>query len=132
VPVLAWQPTNVTLIGDAIHTMTPGRGVGANTALRDAKLLCRNLTAVRDGKMPVLEAIGDYEEKMRDYGFDAVIESRKQMDGDGLIHRPVVGRAVLAGMRTSMRVVNHLPPLKKRMADAQASYRGHDREEAAD
>lgn len=128
VPVEPWPTTNVTLIGDAIHTMTPGRGVGANTALRDAALLCRNLVAARDGGTTVLEAIRDYEEKMRDYGFDAVIESRKQMDGDGLIHRPVVGRAVLAGMRTGMRVINHLPPVKKRMADAQQRYRGADRD----
>jgi 2-polyprenyl-6-methoxyphenol hydroxylase-like FAD-dependent oxidoreductase len=129
VPIPAWRPTSVTLIGDAIHTMTPGRGVGANTALRDAALLCRNLTATRDGKATLLEAIGDYEEKMRDYGFDAVVESRKQMDGDGPIRRPVVGRAVLAGMRTGMRIVNRLPPVKRRMADAQQRYRGADREE---
>lgn len=28
VPVPAWTPSRVTLLGDAIHTMTPGRGVG--------------------------------------------------------------------------------------------------------
>jgi hypothetical protein len=61
-----------------------------------------------------------------DYGFDAVLESRKQMDGDGLIHKPVVGRAVLVGMRT----VNHPPPVKKRMADAQQRYRGADRDQS--
>ncbi len=127
VPVEPWRTTNVTLIGDAIHTMTPGRGVGANTALRDAALLCRNLTAARDGCMALIETIHDYEAQMIDYGFDAVLESRKQMDGDGLIHKPVVGRAVLAGMRTGMRIVNHLPPIKKRMADAQQRYRGADR-----
>jgi len=128
IPVEAWPTTNVTVIGDAIHTMTPGRGVGANTALRDAALLCRNLIAARDRETTTIEAIRDYEEKMRDYGFDAVIESRKQMDGDGLIHKPVVGRAVLASMRSGMRLVNHLPPLKKRMAAAQQRNRGADRD----
>ena len=57
VPVPQWQTTNVTLIGDAIHTMTPGRGVGANTALRDARLLSQKLTAAPDGQIPLLAAM---------------------------------------------------------------------------
>jgi len=55
------------------------RGIGANTALRDARLLCQNLTAARDGEAPLLTAIRDYETQMIGYGFDAVKKSRKQM-----------------------------------------------------
>src|SRR6185312_6277615 len=80
VPLPAWAPSNVTLLGDAIHTMTPGRGVGANTALRDAVLLTRHLVAVRDGRRELLQSIGAYEEKMRRYGYEAVLKSRQQMD----------------------------------------------------
>jgi len=128
VPIPAWPSSNVTLIGDAIHTMTPGRGVGANTALRDAALLCRNLTAARDGRMTLIQAIHEYEARMIEYGFDAVLKSREQMDGNALIHKPVVGRAALAGMRTGMRLVNHLPPVKRRMAEGLERYRGADRD----
>lgn len=126
VPVEQWDSTNVTLLGDAIHTMTPGRGVGANTALRDARLLCRNLTAARDGRTTLLAAIADYEAKMTAYGFAAVNKSLKQMSGDDPIHKPVLGRVVLAGMRTGMRTVNHLPPVKRRMAASQQSFRDRD------
>ena len=85
---------------------SPGRGIGANTALRDARLLCHNLTAARDGKIPLLTAIRDYETQMIGYGFDAVRKSRKQMTASNPVHTPVIGRAMLAGMRT----INHLPP----------------------
>ncbi|MCZ1010830.1 FAD-dependent oxidoreductase [Streptomyces lydicus] len=129
VPIEQWPASNITLIGDAIHTMTPGRGVGANTALRDAELLCRNLTAHRDGTMSLLDAVGDYETQMTDYGFDAVKKSLAQMRGTDPIHKPVIGRAVLAGTRTAMRAVNHLPPLKRKMTASMQAYRGHDRDQ---
>jgi 2-polyprenyl-6-methoxyphenol hydroxylase-like FAD-dependent oxidoreductase len=128
VPVPQWPTSTVTLIGDAIHTMTPGRGVGANTALRDAALLCRNLTAVRDGAMGLLDAVRDYETQMIGYGFEAVEKSLAQMDGDALAHRPVIGPVLMSVMRTGMRLVNHLPPVKRKMSDSQRRYRGADRE----
>ncbi|MFK4086586.1 FAD-dependent oxidoreductase [Kribbella sp. NPDC020789] len=129
VPIEPWQTTNVTLIGDAIHTMTPGRGVGANTALRDAVNLCRQLIEVRDGRSELLPAVHEYEAKMIEYGFDAVLKSRAQMTSDDPVHKPVIGRLALAGMRTAMRTVNHLPPVKRRMRESMLAYRGADREE---
>jgi len=131
VPLDLWPTTNVTLLGDAIHTMTPGRGVGANTALRDALLLCRKLIEVRDGRADLIEAVGEYEARMIEYGFDAVIRSKAQMSASDPMHKPVVGRVVLAGMRTAMRTVNHLPPIKRRMRDSMLAYRGAERDEAA-
>jgi 2-polyprenyl-6-methoxyphenol hydroxylase-like FAD-dependent oxidoreductase len=128
-PIAQWDTTNVTLIGDAIHTMTPGRGVGANTALRDARLLCAKLTAARDGTVPLLAAIRDYETQMIEYGFDAVKKSRAQMTASSPAHTPVIGRALLATMRATMRTINHIPPVKNGMARAQRADRGHDRTE---
>ena len=129
VPLDPWKTTNVTLLGDAIHTMTPGRGVGANTALRDAVNLCRALIDVRDGRRELIPAVNEYEAKMIEYGFDAVIKSRAQMTSTDPVHKPVVGRVALAGMRTAMRTVNHLPPVKRRMRDSMLAYRGADRAE---
>jgi 2-polyprenyl-6-methoxyphenol hydroxylase-like FAD-dependent oxidoreductase len=78
--VPAWPPSRVTVLGDAIHAMSPARGSGANTALQDAALLCRVLTA--DGMLTadgadVVAAIGDYERQMREYGYAAVAASRQ-------------------------------------------------------
>jgi 2-polyprenyl-6-methoxyphenol hydroxylase-like FAD-dependent oxidoreductase len=129
VPLDPWKTTNVTLLGDAIHTMTPGRGVGANTALRDAVNLCRALIDVRDSRQELIPAVNEYEAKMIEYGFDAVIKSRAQMTSADPVHKPVVGRLALAGMRTAMRTVNHLPPVKRRMRDSMLAYRGADRDE---
>jgi len=130
VPVDPWPATNVTLIGDAIHTMTPGRGVGANTALRDAVLLCARIMDVAADRFWLTEAVAQYEAKMIKYGFDAVLKSREQMTDENPIHKPVIGRIVLAIMRTAMRITNHVRPLKKRMARSMLEYRGAGRDNA--
>ncbi len=70
----------VTLLGDAIHNMTPMGGIGANTALRDADLLRRTLTAVRDGATQI-PAVHDYEQQMLNYGFAAVKLSLRNARG---------------------------------------------------
>lgn len=72
VPIDPWETKNITLLGDAIHSMTPMRGIGANTALRDAELLCKNLVLGRDGLTTLFQAIHAYESEMIQYGFDAV------------------------------------------------------------
>jgi 2-polyprenyl-6-methoxyphenol hydroxylase-like FAD-dependent oxidoreductase len=127
VPVDAWLTTNVTVLGDAVHLMTPGRGVGANTALRDAALLSARLGAAQRGEMSGHDAVAGYEAQMREYGFHAVAESRKQFDASGAIHRPMVGRVALGAMRTGLRVVNNIPLLKRRMIDAENDFRGVER-----
>jgi 2-polyprenyl-6-methoxyphenol hydroxylase-like FAD-dependent oxidoreductase len=71
-PVPAWDTPTVTLLGDAIHTMSPGRGDGATVALRDAHLL-RDLLA---STAPLAEAKRDYETQLLHYGFAAVEASR--------------------------------------------------------
>jgi 2-polyprenyl-6-methoxyphenol hydroxylase-like FAD-dependent oxidoreductase len=77
-PTPAWQPSRVTVLGDAIHAMSPARGSGANTALQDAGNLCGALTgaAAQDGA-GLLKAIGEYEAQMREYGYAAVEASRR-------------------------------------------------------
>jgi 2-polyprenyl-6-methoxyphenol hydroxylase-like FAD-dependent oxidoreductase len=130
VPVDPWPACNVTLIGDAIHTMTPGRGVGANTALRDAVLLCARIIDVAEGRLEIVEAVNRYETKMIKYGFDAVLKSREQMTADDPIHKPLIGRLMLGLLRTAMRVTNHVRPLKERMAGSMLQYRGAGRDDA--
>jgi 2-polyprenyl-6-methoxyphenol hydroxylase-like FAD-dependent oxidoreductase len=81
VPVAPWPPSRVTLLGDAVHAMSPAGGSGANTALRDAALLASELGAAVRGEKGLVQAIGDYERRMVDYGFAAVRASRRAGPG---------------------------------------------------
>ena len=74
-PVKQWQTTNVTLLGDAIHTMSPGRGEGANTALRDARCLRHALLEVVTKGVSLVQAKAQYETEMLRHGFEAVADS---------------------------------------------------------
>ncbi len=124
VPLPPWESSNVTLLGDAIHTMTPGRGAGANTALRDAALLGQLLVEADRGRKPLVPAIHDYEAEMLRYSTEAVNESRKQMNSTDLIHRPMIGRLQLALIRGVMRVINAVPALKQRTLQNVMRVRG--------
>ncbi|KAK0719220.1 hypothetical protein B0H67DRAFT_483264 [Lasiosphaeris hirsuta] len=62
----------VTVIGDAVHSMTPAGGIGANTAVRDSALLGRLLREAGGYKPGVTAA---YEKEMRIYASEAVHQS---------------------------------------------------------
>ena len=115
-PVPGWAPSSVTMVGDAIHTMTPGRGAGANTALRDARELRDRLLRVLDGEMTLLGAVGEYEDLMRRYSSLAVRESLEFMNDNGTARRPVIGPLSTMAQRTALRLVDRIPPAKRRMA----------------
>ncbi len=70
IPIGPWEPSRVTLVGDAIHAMSPAAGAGANTALRDGAALASALA-----RASLLDAVGSYEAAMVAYGFAAVRES---------------------------------------------------------
>jgi 2-polyprenyl-6-methoxyphenol hydroxylase-like FAD-dependent oxidoreductase len=125
-PVPAWKTTSITLLGDAIHTMTPGQGVGANTSLRDAQLLGRELAAVQRGEKELLSAIANYEAEMIPYGFARVADSLAQngTSGGDPLHKPVIGRAVLSMNRAYFRAVDKVPSLQRKFLEDLYTYRG--------
>ncbi|MFE6798337.1 hypothetical protein [Paenibacillus chitinolyticus] len=77
----------------------------------------------------LIQAVHEYEQRMIKYGFKAVMESRKQMDDKTVMHKPIIGRMALAGMRTGMRLVNALSAIKKKMSNDLARSRGEERDD---
>jgi len=107
VPIPPWRTRKVTLLGDALHNMTPYRGIGANTALRDAAALRRALVAADRGEENLIHALATYEREMVDYGFRAVRTSLKDMER---FH----SQSGLARTFTKavFRMIDLIPPLK--------------------
>jgi salicylate hydroxylase len=68
-PTEPWEPSRVTVLGDAIHAMPPSFGAGANTALKDAATLARHLGNAGEGESGLIRAIGDFENEMRSYAY---------------------------------------------------------------
>jgi 2-polyprenyl-6-methoxyphenol hydroxylase-like FAD-dependent oxidoreductase len=90
-PGAVWETGPVTLLGDSIHAMTYFRALGGNTALYDGGLLVPQLVAARNGK-PLRQATRDYEDAMRDHGYEAVRSSLVAMQRNvaaGRISRPI-------------------------------------------
>jgi 2-polyprenyl-6-methoxyphenol hydroxylase-like FAD-dependent oxidoreductase len=88
--------------------MTPMRGIGANTALRDAEVLCENIISAHRGEKSLLQAIRDYEIKMVQYGFDAVRSSMKAAE-----QSTSKNAIALAMMKWIFRLIHSLPPIKR-------------------
>ncbi|MGH3813798.1 MAG: FAD-dependent oxidoreductase [Pseudonocardiaceae bacterium] len=108
VPVPAWQSTNVTLVGDAIHSMPPVGGLGGNAALRDANLLCATLTAVDHGRSPLIPALHRYETEMRTSGY-AAVRTALHTQRQGLRSN----RVAVAGARAWFRACRAVPRLRE-------------------
>jgi salicylate hydroxylase len=109
-PVAPWETSRITLLGDAIHAMTPFRGIGANIALKDAARLRDALVAGASGARPLIDAIRAYETEMLRYGFAAVKNSLAAMEqtvGENEFARTLA--------RAAFRVIDRLPPVKRWM-----------------
>jgi 2-polyprenyl-6-methoxyphenol hydroxylase-like FAD-dependent oxidoreductase len=107
-PVAPWPTRRITLIGDAIHSMTPYRGIGANIALKDAVRLRDALVAADRGERALIDAIRDYETGMIAYGFKAVRDSLRAMEQATTDN--AMGRIV---SRAAFRAIEALPPVKR-------------------
>ncbi|BDU21675.1 NAD(P)/FAD-dependent oxidoreductase [Dyella sp. GSA-30] len=105
-----WPASSVTLLGDAIHNMTPMAGIGANTALRDAANLVQCLSAVIRGEASLKDEVARYEERMRSYANPAVLKSLGNAQRAGSGHR--LGRMIF---RTLLRLSGRLPWVEHRL-----------------
>jgi 2-polyprenyl-6-methoxyphenol hydroxylase-like FAD-dependent oxidoreductase len=77
VPFALDAPTNVTVLGDAVHAMTPTLGRGAHVAMRDGVLLGRALQEVSDGRSALADGLAADERDMLANGFAVVREAAR-------------------------------------------------------
>lgn len=82
-PKEPWKSGAITALGDAIHTMSPAGGVGANTAFTDAALLAENIRKALLNNTALSSAVSDYEKQMRIYSNEAVTMS---LQGGEILH----------------------------------------------
>lgn len=92
-PGAVWETGPVTLLGDSIHAMTYFRALGGNTALYDTGLLVPQIVTARRGKKPIIEALHDYENAMREHGYEAVRSSLTAMQNNVAAGRALKGVA---------------------------------------
>jgi len=76
-PDALWSFGAVTLLGDAIHAMSPAGGLGANTTLEDARVLAEILSDARSQARSANIAMLDYEADMRDRASRAIDASER-------------------------------------------------------
>jgi 2-polyprenyl-6-methoxyphenol hydroxylase-like FAD-dependent oxidoreductase len=112
-----WKTGVVTLLGDAVHNMTPFRGMGANMALRDDAALREALVSIAQGQEERTAALRAYERKMIEQGFAAVNASLAEMRR--LHARSLVSRFLSRLVYRTVDMVNPLQNLfrGKRWAD---------------
>ncbi|KAH8659935.1 hypothetical protein BX600DRAFT_482067 [Xylariales sp. PMI_506] len=87
------QGGRATLAGDAAHSMTFHRGQGGNLAIRDADEFVNKMVLVRDGKQSLREAVGEYDEGVRERGQEVAISKASTMsfhDYDTFMNSPVI------------------------------------------
>jgi 2-polyprenyl-6-methoxyphenol hydroxylase-like FAD-dependent oxidoreductase len=93
-PAESWAPSRVTVLGDAAHGMLPTLGMGANLSLNDAALLVEQLDRVGAGEIDLLEAIGNYEQQMRETAYPILrmtLDHDKNFGGGGLAEAESAG-----------------------------------------
>ncbi len=106
--VAPWHSQNITLLGDAIHSMPPTRGIGGNIALKDAQLLCQKLVEVATQEKTLQQALKEYVTAMLHYSFAAVRSSKQAMDL--IVMENPVGRALT---KTALRSASSFTARKK-------------------
>lgn len=76
-PDALWPFGAITLLGDAIHAMSPAGGLGANTALEDARMLSQILAKAGKETKTICTALLDYEADMRERAIRAIDASER-------------------------------------------------------